>query len=75
MILTEGRFFSIQFFNSTGIEVVSDLTGLSYDEIEYEQDQGNVFISQAKNGRYFLFCSTDEQDKEITFNEFKRLSL
>ena len=71
MILTEEQFFSIKYFDGTGLEKVSELTGLDYEELEFEQDNGNYFIGQAENERYFLFCETDQPNEEITFTKFE----
>lgn len=72
MKLQENEFFSIEFFNENGLEKVAELIELDYEELEYEFEIGNYLIAQDSNQRYFFFCETDETDKEITFNEFKR---
>lgn len=71
-ILTEEQYISIKFFDSTGLEKVADLTGLDYEELEFEQENGNYFIGQAQSKKYFLFCISDSPMEEITFTEFER---
>ena len=59
MNILKDKFFSIKFFNGDGLEKVSELTGLDFEELEYEQEQENHLIGQAINGRYFCFGETD----------------
>ena len=73
MNILKDKFFSIKFFNEDGLEKVSELTGLDFEELEYEQEQENHLIGQAINGRYFCFGETDHPKDEITFTEFERL--
>jgi hypothetical protein len=73
MDILKEKYFSIQFFNEQGIEKLSEVTGLSVDEIDYEFGIGNYLIGQTESGRYYFFSETDEIDNEITFNSFIRL--
>ena len=66
------NFISIKFFDEEGLEKVSELTGMDFEELEYEQKEGNDLIGQSINGRYFCFCETDQPQEEITFNAFLR---
>lgn len=74
------RFFSVEFFNEEGIEVVSELLEsiddrMTYDIFEHEVAIGNHYVAQNFMGRIYVFSEPDKDniDNEISFNQFKRM--
>ncbi len=66
----ENKHVSIKYFDSEGIEIVSTVTGIDVETIEFELENGNHLIGQAESGNFYFFCETDEVENEITFYEF-----
>lgn len=73
MDILKEKHFSIEFFDSEGLEKVSEVTGLELELVEYEKELGNFLIGQTEKGRYYFFCETEQIEDEITFNYFLRL--
>lgn len=71
--ILNNKFFSIEFFNEEGLENVAEVTGIDYNEIEFEYNTGNFLVGQTNSGRFYFFCDSDEPQNEITFNSIKQL--
>lgn len=69
----KNKFFSIEFFNSEGLDEVAELTDLDFKDVKDEYRTENFLVGLNQSGRFYFFCESDTPENEISFNTFKRI--